>query len=172
MPYRQRKVAICFSTWDLMQRERSSTQWQNHCSKQVNGSNPTVKRYTTLSVDFYRMCDPLILQEPFMILPELRNDEVDVRFTRTGTAFYIISLKPPTMPSFTVEAPLPLWPGDVVSLLGSSRPVEWTSENCSTTFNLEEGEVAGAGSGIAWVIKIDYTGSARKSDKVSVHDEL
>ncbi|KAK8864116.1 hypothetical protein IAR55_001362 [Kwoniella newhampshirensis] len=114
--------------------------------------------------------------EPFVILPELITDAIDVRFTRTTEAFYVVSLRPPTSPIFEIPAPLPILPGDRVTLLGAglggnSYELQWNSSHFSTSFEISEEIVNITGLGIAWVIAVKY-GQGGGLDLPVTHDEL
>jgi hypothetical protein len=110
------------------------------------------------------------MQEPFKILPELKDDTTNVRFTKTSTAFYIISLIPPVAPAWTIAAPLPILPGDRVRLLGSDEDVSWSCSTVSTSFALTDEMVRETGRDIAWVIEVQYGGTLQPSSHF--RDEL
>jgi alpha-L-fucosidase len=69
-------------------------------------------------------------QTPFPLLPELVDEKsgLDLRFTRTAEAFYIIALRLPVSPILRVPAQLPVLKGDRITLLGSrhGESLAWT----------------------------------------------
>ncbi|MEU4930558.1 alpha-L-fucosidase [Streptomyces yokosukanensis] len=80
----------------------------------------------------------------------------DLRFTvRPDEAFYIHSLAEPG-PKLTVEAPVPVRPGDKVTMLGHDRPLSWTVTGGALVIDVP-GAARRAGRH-AWVFKVDWHG--------------
>ncbi|MFJ9903270.1 alpha-L-fucosidase [Streptomyces sp. NPDC101152] len=80
----------------------------------------------------------------------------DLRFTvRPNEAFYIHSLTRPGA-KLTVEAPVPVRPGDRVTMLGHDRPLSWTVSKGALVIDVPEtARKAGAH---VWVFKVDWHG--------------
>ena len=78
----------------------------------------------------------------------------DLRFTvRPNEAFYIHSLTRPGA-KLTVEAPVPVRPGDRVTMLGHDRPLSWTVSKGALVIDVPEpARKAGAH---VWVFKVDW----------------
>lgn len=84
-------------------------------------------------------------------MPQLGDD---LRFTvRPDEAFYIHSLTRPGT-RLTVEAPVPVRPGDKVTMLGHGRPLTWTLSNGALV--IEVPEAARRAGRHVWVFKIDW----------------
>ncbi|MFE5036207.1 alpha-L-fucosidase [Streptomyces sp. NPDC056683] len=84
-------------------------------------------------------------------MPQLGDD---LRFTvRPDEAFYIHSLTRPGT-RLTVEAPVPVRPGDKVTMLGHGRPLTWTLSNGALVIDVPEA-ARRAGQHV-WVFKIDW----------------
>ncbi|ORY24452.1 alpha-L-fucosidase-domain-containing protein [Naematelia encephala] len=98
-----------------------------------------------------------VQQVPFTLVPEVITPELNVQFTRTETALYIISLKKPSG-RLTIPAPLPVLEGDHVNLIGaqSGQKLDWEWEDGSLIIHVPEGAVEEAGLGIAWVFEVIY----------------
>ncbi|MEW2292844.1 alpha-L-fucosidase [Streptomyces sp. NPDC006743] len=80
----------------------------------------------------------------------------DLRFTvRPGEAFYIHSLARPGA-KLTVEAPVPIRPGDKVTMLGHDRPLTWTVRGGALVVDVPE--AARRAGRYAWVFKIEWHG--------------
>ncbi|MFG3200446.1 alpha-L-fucosidase [Streptomyces sp. NPDC048192] len=78
----------------------------------------------------------------------------DLRFTvRPDEAFYIHSLAEPGA-KLTVEAPVPVRPGDKVSMLGHDRPLTWTVSGGSLVIDVPE--AARKAGRYVWVFKVDW----------------
>lgn len=87
---------------------------------------------------------------------EVRNKNTNVRFTQTNDALYITSLEKPSSGKLVVEAPLPILPGDKVSLIGNQdgENLEWEFDGSVFTVFVENN--IHEGSEHAWVFKIEY----------------
>jgi alpha-L-fucosidase len=72
---------------------------------------------------------------------------------KQNEAFYIASLDQPGS-KLTVEAPVPIRPGDKVTMLGYPRPLDWTISNGSLVIDVPSA-AARAGK-YAWVFKINW----------------
>ncbi|WP_093508475.1 alpha-L-fucosidase [Streptomyces sp. Ag109_O5-10] len=84
-------------------------------------------------------------------MPQLGDD---LRFTvRPDEAFYIHSLARPGT-RLIVEAPVPVRPGDKVTMLGHGRPLTWTLSNGAVVIDVPE--AARRAGRHAWVFKIDW----------------
>ncbi|MGY4979468.1 alpha-L-fucosidase [Streptomyces sp. 900105755] len=84
-------------------------------------------------------------------MPQLGDD---LRFTvRPDEAFYIHTLTRPGT-RLTVEAPVPVRPGDKVTMLGHGRPLTWTLSNGALV--IEVPEAARRAGRHVWVFKIDW----------------
>lgn len=80
----------------------------------------------------------------------------DLRFTvRPNEAFYIHSLTRPGA-KLTVEAPVPIRPGDKVTLLGHDRPLTWTVGKGALVIDVPE-PARKAGQHV-WVFKVEWHG--------------
>ncbi|MEU1271678.1 alpha-L-fucosidase [Streptomyces sp. NPDC005799] len=80
----------------------------------------------------------------------------DLRFTvRPNEAFYIHSLTRPGA-KLTVEAPVPIRPGDKVTLLGHDRPLTWTVSKGALVIDVPE-TARKAGQHV-WVFKVEWHG--------------
>ena len=78
----------------------------------------------------------------------------DLRFTvKQNEAFYISSLDQPG-DQLTVAAPVPIKPGDRVTMLGYHRPLDWTISNGSLVIDVPK--VAQRAGRYAWVFKVDW----------------
>ena len=84
-------------------------------------------------------------------MPQLGED---LRFTvRQNKAFYIHSLTEPGS-TLTVEAPVPIRPGDRVTLLGHGRPLSWRTTGGKLVVDVP---AAARGTGrYVWVFKVDW----------------
>ncbi|KAL5425143.1 hypothetical protein PMIN04_002805 [Paraphaeosphaeria minitans] len=87
---------------------------------------------------------------------EVRDEKVNVRFTQTDDALYITSLVKPEGGKLEVRAPVPVLPGDTVSLLGAEgvEGLEWAIDGEVFTIVLEGGAVERGKH--AWVFKVSY----------------
>ncbi|KIF72499.1 alpha-L-fucosidase [Streptomyces sp. AcH 505] len=84
-------------------------------------------------------------------MPQLGDD---LRFTvKPDDAFYIHSLVRPG-PTLTVEAPVPVRPGDRVTLLGHHRPLSWRTSGGSLVVDVPKA-ARDAGEHV-WVFKVDW----------------
>ncbi|MBX7548389.1 alpha-L-fucosidase [Streptomyces sp. tea 10] len=80
----------------------------------------------------------------------------DLRFTvRPDEAFYIHSLAEPGA-RLTVEAPVPVRPGDKVTMLGHDRPLTWTVTGGSLVVDVPE--AARRAGRYVWVFKVEWHG--------------
>jgi alpha-L-fucosidase len=80
----------------------------------------------------------------------------DLRFTvRPDEAFYIHSLTRPGA-KLTVEAPVPIRPGDKVTLLGHDRPLTWTVSKGALVIDVPE--AARKAGRHVWVFKVEWHG--------------
>jgi alpha-L-fucosidase len=80
----------------------------------------------------------------------------DLRFTvRPNEAFYIHSLTRPGA-KLTVEAPVPIRPGDKVTLLGHDRPLTWIVSKGALVIDVPE-TARKAGQHV-WVFKVEWHG--------------
>jgi hypothetical protein len=101
----------------------SSRRW-TVCSRRVAGSKKMGQPSTTRSVHSHSSFDwshlTALCQFPFTNLPELIDESrsLNIRFTRTQSSLFIISLIKPSAPTFIVPAKLPILKGDTVHLLG------------------------------------------------------
>ncbi|KAH6684291.1 putative alpha-L-fucosidase [Halenospora varia] len=88
----------------------------------------------------------------WFITPETR----DVRFTQTQNAFYIISLTKP-MGSVIVDVPIPILPGDTISMIGAGNGtvLEWSSTPDGSISIEVPAALADAGK-YAWAMKVNY----------------
>ncbi|WEO93973.1 alpha-L-fucosidase [Streptomyces sp. FXJ1.172] len=78
----------------------------------------------------------------------------DLRFTvRPDEAFYIHSLAQPGA-KLTVAAPVPVRPGDKVTMLGHDRPLTWTVTGGSLVIDVPE--AARKAGRYAWVFKVEW----------------
>lgn len=85
------------------------------------------------------------------------KDTLDVRFTRTADAFYIISLRPPAK-HFILPAPLPILPGDTLQLIGGDTAYElpWSWEEGALHIDLTGEVLTREDFGAAWVFEVVY----------------
>jgi hypothetical protein len=114
---------------------------------------------------------------PFPLLPSLIDPSrsLDMRFTRTSTSFFIISLLPPSSATFSIPARLPIRKGDRVFLLCEKEEEAEEEEEEEVEWELKEPEggtgkegVLEIGLGeerkrklqgvIAWVLEVRYGG--------------
>ena len=104
------------------------------------------------------------LQAPFPLLPELILPEkhLDLRFTRTPRALYILSLKKPKS-VMVIPARLPILKGDVISLVGRHGLIEldWEWVESEGELRILVGETGKARveinrERIAWVFEVSY----------------
>ncbi|KAF4541935.1 Tissue alpha-l-fucosidase [Lasiodiplodia theobromae] len=80
----------------------------------------------------------------------------DVRFTQNDEAFYVLFLEEPVAGAdVLIEAPLPVLPGDSVTVLGEGLEVEWEAVDGGVSFTWPA-EMEGKGE-YCWVVKIGYT---------------
>ena len=105
---------------------------------------------------------------PFDPLPELVHTlrpppfDINVRFTRTPSALYILSLGRPSTPIFILsDAKLPIVAGDRIFLLGANEGGE---VQLDWEYRGEDGELRILVSGLqlgpdreAWVFRCDYS---------------
>jgi alpha-L-fucosidase len=87
---------------------------------------------------------------------EFRDASTNVRFTQTGDALYITSLAPLPDGTLEIRAPIPILPGDKISLIGDPK-----GQNLAWSFDGEMLKVAfkqhlGKSGKHAWVFKIEY----------------
>ncbi|KAF2446567.1 glycoside hydrolase family 29 protein [Karstenula rhodostoma CBS 690.94] len=87
---------------------------------------------------------------------EVRDDKANVRFTQTGDALYITSLEEPVGGVLEVRAPVPILPGDRVSLLGDGgvEGLDWEFDGEVLRVVFGEGVVERGRH--AWVVKVEY----------------
>ncbi|QIB42290.1 alpha-L-fucosidase [Streptomyces aureoverticillatus] len=79
----------------------------------------------------------------------------DLRFTvRQNKAFYIHSLAEPGA-RLTVEAPVPIRPGDKVTMLGHGRPLTWRTTGGSLVMDVPR--AARAAGQHVWVFKVEWS---------------
>lgn len=79
----------------------------------------------------------------------------DVRFTQNADAFYVLFLEEPVAGAdVLIEAPLPVLPGDSVTVLGEGLDVEWEAVDGGVSFAWPA-EMEGKGE-YCWVVKIEY----------------
>jgi alpha-L-fucosidase len=82
----------------------------------------------------------------------------NVRFTTTEDAFYILAISSPSG-GLKVTAPVPLAPGDTVTLLGGSgTPLKWSIDNGVLTVDVSDQEL-NIVTLPAWAFKISYATS-------------
>lgn len=87
----------------------------------------------------------------WFVMPEVGN----VRFTQTNDAFYVLFLDEPVAgEEVLVEAPLPVLPGDQVTVLGEGLDVEWKTVDSGVSITWPA-EMEGKGE-YCWVVKIEY----------------
>jgi alpha-L-fucosidase len=80
----------------------------------------------------------------------------DLRFTvRPDEAFYIHCLAAPG-PKLTVEAPVPIRPGDKVTMLGHDRPLTWKVTGGALVIDVPA--AARKAGSHAWVFKVEWQG--------------
>jgi len=109
-----------------------------------------------LSSESHTLADEI--QDSFPLLPGLidRNLNLDLRFTRTQDAFYIISLSRPSA-TMEIRAPLPILEEDRILLLGEGgrdRELQWKWKGETLTLEIGSEAVEEAGRGIAWVLEV------------------
>jgi alpha-L-fucosidase len=87
---------------------------------------------------------------------EVRDAHTDVRFTRKADAMYITSLQAPAGGTLEVRAPIPILPGDEVSLLGvpGAEQLAWSCDG--ETFKVQIDEDLIKRVKYAWVFKVQY----------------
>jgi alpha-L-fucosidase len=87
---------------------------------------------------------------------EVRDAHTNVRFTQTGDALYVTSLEKPVDGVLEVRAPIPILPGDKVSLLGvaGGEDLEWSFDG--GVFRVLFGDRVVDGGSHAWVVKVEY----------------
>lgn len=88
---------------------------------------------------------------------EVRNAQTNVRFTQTAEAMYIISLEPPAGGILEVQAPIPILPGDEVSLLGvcNGLRLAWTFDGGLLRVEFDERIIENESH--AWVFRVKYS---------------
>ncbi|MEV6110810.1 alpha-L-fucosidase [Streptomyces sp. NPDC051940] len=77
----------------------------------------------------------------------------DLRFTVKPDAFYIHSLAAPSS-KLVVEAPVPVRPGDRISMLGHGRPLTWSVSGRSLVIDVPA--AARAAGEHVWVFKVEW----------------
>lgn len=87
---------------------------------------------------------------------EVRDEKTDVRFTQTDDALYITSLVEPVGGGIEVRAPVPVLPGDKISLMGvqGGENLDWAFDGEVLSVSVGE-DVVKAGK-YAWVFKVEY----------------
>jgi alpha-L-fucosidase len=87
---------------------------------------------------------------------EFRDVRTNVRFTQTGDALYITSLRPLPDGTLEIRAPIPILPGDKVSLIGDpeGQNLAWSFDG--EIFKVVCKEHLGRSGRHAWVFKIEY----------------
>lgn len=90
--------------------------------------------------------------------PEVVDEErdLDIRFTQSNDAFYILSMKEPKVGEWLIEAPVPAVEGDRVAALGMDGEVEveWRKTAQGLVMNVTE-EMVEADQ-YCWVFKVEY----------------
>jgi alpha-L-fucosidase len=92
---------------------------------------------------------------PFILAPEVEQDGLRLRFTRTNEHFYIIALSRPSH-SWTIPALLPILEGDRITRLTSSGEavaVPWIRDG-PAKLTLQVGETQEHD--LAWVFRVEY----------------
>jgi alpha-L-fucosidase len=86
----------------------------------------------------------------------VRFTQTNVRFTQTGDSMYVTSLKKPVDGKLEVRAPIPILPGDKVSLLGvaGGEDLKWSFDG--EVFKVMFGDGVVESENHAWVVKIEY----------------
>ncbi|KAG9758769.1 putative alpha-L-fucosidase, partial [Aureobasidium melanogenum] len=81
----------------------------------------------------------------------------DIRFTQTGDAFYILSLKQPVNETLLVDAPIPIMPGDVVTAVGiqSNTSLTWRKSETGI-LEIQVPQNITSAEEYCWVFKVDY----------------
>lgn len=107
-------------------------------------------------------------QTTFPLLPKLIQPHLslDLRFTRTQSSFFIISLLRPTTPVFRISAKLPIRKGDALFFVGGEKKGdvsldwEWSDKEKELRIFLGAGTLAQmeGEEAIAWVFEIRYGG--------------
>ncbi|KAK8157485.1 putative alpha-L-fucosidase [Phyllosticta citrichinensis] len=78
-----------------------------------------------------------------------------IRFTQTNDAFYILFLEEPVAgQDVVIHAPLPIYDGDIVTVLTEDIEVKWSRGDDGISFSWPK-EMAGKGE-YCWVLKIEY----------------
>jgi alpha-L-fucosidase len=79
-----------------------------------------------------------------------------MRFTQTDDAFYILSFSKPTE-VFTIDAPLPVLEGDVITMIGAGNNTEvaWRLDREGISIIVPQA-LADEGK-YCWVFKIEYS---------------
>ncbi|CAK7210330.1 hypothetical protein SCUCBS95973_000742 [Sporothrix curviconia] len=92
------------------------------------------------------------------------GSSIDVRFTQTDDAFYVVFLKTAPRPGadghVVVDAPVPVQPGDTVSLLAVKGGEDLAWEPRGTGLAIQVSASMLANEQYAWVFKIAYGGKA------------
>lgn len=95
--------------------------------------------------------------QPFNFLPEVHTSEVNVLFTRTSKALYVISLIEPRTPTFIIPAILPVLPQDSIVFLSTKGDVRvpWSYGNGTLSIDTSglQGHLTGQS---AYVFEIQY----------------
>ncbi|KAF2179763.1 glycoside hydrolase family 29 protein [Zopfia rhizophila CBS 207.26] len=87
----------------------------------------------------------------------VRGEGVDVRFTQTEDAFYILSLERPVGGMLVVEAPVPILNGDRISLLGggsAGEDLRWGMVERVLTIEVQDSILDEME--YCWVFKVEY----------------
>ncbi|PVH99546.1 glycoside hydrolase family 29 protein [Periconia macrospinosa] len=88
---------------------------------------------------------------------ELKDDGMDIRFTQTDDAFYILSLTKPTGSVLRIEADIPVLDGDRISLLGfgdDGMDLAWSFDDGALSIEFDQDRLDEAE--YCWVFKIEY----------------
>lgn len=91
----------------------------------------------------------------WFVTPEVA--ESNIRFTQTDDAFYVLALVKPTNGSLFVDAPVPIFDGDKVTMVGINQtaPLKWSKDDAgSLTIAVPEGFVEL--DEYCWVFKVEY----------------
>ncbi|KAL3957093.1 hypothetical protein ACCO45_007671 [Purpureocillium lilacinum] len=85
-------------------------------------------------------------------------EEVDLRFTQTNDAFYILSLKEPAQGSMSIQSKVPIVAGDKITALGmdKERDVEWSISDAGQ-LTIEVTKEMVAADKFCWVFQIKYS---------------
>ncbi|KAL1875614.1 hypothetical protein Plec18167_005550 [Paecilomyces lecythidis] len=89
------------------------------------------------------------------------ENNIDVRFTQTNDAFYILILERPSSDEVYIDAPIPVLDGDsvtVLNLVGGESQVQWkrdSQKGTGVTFHIP-GDVFESDN-YCWVLKVEYS---------------